>query len=44
MREHEELFAAVQDLDVPQEIFEVLSQALSKEPEKRQTDCCVLLG
>ncbi|MBZ5664210.1 MAG: protein kinase [Acidobacteriia bacterium] len=41
---HAELFAALDDADVPQDVFTVLQQALSKDPAARQTNAAVVLS
>lgn len=39
---HEELYSALNDVDLPQEVFDILGLALSKDPEKRQQNAAVL--
>lgn len=39
---YEDLDAALNDTDLPQDIFEILGLALSKDPEKRQQNAAVL--
>ena len=41
---HDELFAALDDLDVPQEVFAALRQALSRNPASRHANAAVLLS
>jgi superfamily I DNA and/or RNA helicase/serine/threonine protein kinase len=41
---YDELFAALDDLDVPQEVFAALQQALSRNPASRHANAAVLLS
>lgn len=41
---YEELFAGFDEVDLPQEVFDVLEKAISKEPEKRPANAAVLLN
>lgn len=41
---YEELFAALDDVDIPQEAYDILSQALSRQPEQRQPNAGVLIA
>ena len=41
---YEELFSALDEADLPQGIFEVFMQALSRDPEKRQPNAGVLIA
>jgi superfamily I DNA and/or RNA helicase/serine/threonine protein kinase len=41
---YEELFTALDEVDLPQDIYDLLAQALSKEPEKRQPNAGVLIA
>jgi serine/threonine protein kinase len=41
---HDELFSALDNVDIPSEVFQVLSQALSKQPEDRQLNAGILLA
>jgi len=42
LQTHQELFAALDNVDIPPEVYEVLSRALSKQPEQRQANAGVL--
>jgi serine/threonine protein kinase len=41
---YDELFAALDDLDIPQEVFAALQQALSRDPSSRHANAAVLLS
>ena len=41
---HEALFAALDDVDVPQEVLDILTKALSKTADDRQKNAAVLLA
>jgi serine/threonine protein kinase len=44
LRTYDELFAALDDADIPQEVFSILQLALSKDPAVRQANAAVLLS
>lgn len=41
---YEALFSALDDVDLPQDIYDLLAHALSKEPERRQPNAGVLIA
>lgn len=41
---YEDLFTALDDADLPQDIYDILAPALSREPEKRQSNAGVLIA
>jgi len=44
LRTYEELSSALDSADVPQEVYDILLQALSRQPEQRQANASVLLA
>lgn len=44
LRGHADLFAALDNIDIPEEIFNALQQALSNDPPSRPTNAAVLLS
>jgi hypothetical protein len=44
LERYDDLYNALEDVDFPVEIYQILATALSKEPEKRHPNACALLA